>query len=62
MDPSWAARVIATQFLGRDPNESELAWAERVIRTVLPRDKDQTPVRLVTLKDWPRTEPTPRPK
>lgn len=42
MDPRGAAAVLAREFLGREPNESELLWAERVIRSILPREEDPT--------------------
>lgn len=49
MHPVTAARVIAVQLLGRDPNRAELAWVQRVIQACLPRthDPDATPIRRV---------------
>lgn len=52
MDPGRAARVIATQLLGREPNDTELRWTEQVVRSVLPHDQDPTP-RVPTQRGFP---------
>jgi hypothetical protein len=48
-----AAKTIAAQLLGHDPDPATVAWVMRMIRTCLPRDEDATPVRRVTWRRFP---------
>ncbi len=56
MDPSRAARVLAETLLGREPNAAELAWVERVIRSVLPRTDEDDTRRVRTNQNWPKVD------
>lgn len=53
MNPRQAAEVLCRVLLDREPNAHELAWAERVVRSVLPRGEDATPTE--TLRGFPAT-------
>jgi len=56
MTPRAASEVIARTLLGHDPDAAQLAWVERVIRTVLPRG-DEITSKVPTQRGFPPPAP-----